>query len=138
MRRVNIYIAGATAHEHEVFRVRGAAAAVAVLEGVGHRAVAEFRRDTNPLGATITAAALGLETLREPTSVRVVTDSRLVYDVMTGRMRQVGYRESWSRLDRAAVRHRVQWVFHADEYERAALRTLRRSPPPRRYRCGPQ
>jgi ribonuclease HI len=125
MKRVNIYIAGTTAQEHAVFRLQGDAAAVAILEGIGQRVLAAYHTEMNSLGALIAAAALGLEALTEPASIRVITDSRLLVDMMTGSMRQNGYWDLWARINRAAARHRVQWVTLSDEYETTALRIAR-------------
>ena len=59
--------------------------------------------------AEIVAAAVGLEQLREPCRVRVLTDSRYVVETMSGRFRRKSNQEFWERLDRAAAAHRVSW-----------------------------
>ena len=59
--------------------------------------------------AEIVAAAVGLEQLREPCRVRVLTDSRYVVETMAGRFRRKSNHEWWERLDRAREKHRIQW-----------------------------
>ena len=55
------------------------------------------------------AAALGLESLREPCRVHLFTDSRYVVETMSGRFRRKTNHEWWARLDKAATRHEVKW-----------------------------
>jgi ribonuclease HI len=59
--------------------------------------------------AEIVAAAVGLENLREPCSVKVFTDSRYVVETMAGRFKRKSNHEWWARLDAAAAKHRVEW-----------------------------
>jgi ribonuclease HI len=59
--------------------------------------------------AEIVAAAIGLEQLREPCRVRVLTDSRYVVETMAGRFRRKSNHEWWERLDKARAEHRIQW-----------------------------
>lgn len=59
--------------------------------------------------AEIAAAALGLEQLREPCRVRILTDSRYVVETMCGRFRRKSNQEWWARLDRAADSHEIEW-----------------------------
>jgi ribonuclease HI len=59
--------------------------------------------------AEIVAAAIGLEQLREPCRVRVLTDSRYVVETMAGRFRRKSNHEWWERLDKARAEHRIEW-----------------------------
>ena len=59
--------------------------------------------------AEIAAAAVGLEQLREPCRVRVLTDSRYVVETMAGRFRRKSNHEWWARLDKALDAHRIEW-----------------------------
>jgi ribonuclease HI len=59
--------------------------------------------------AEIVAAAIGLENLREPCRVKILTDSRYVVETMSGRFRRKSNHEWWERLDRAAASHRIEW-----------------------------
>ena len=59
--------------------------------------------------AEIVAAALGLEQLREPCRVRLLTDSRYVVETMMGRFRRKSNLEWWARLDKARGAHQIKW-----------------------------
>jgi ribonuclease HI len=59
--------------------------------------------------AEIVAAAIGLEQLREPCRVRLLTDSRYVVETMAGRFRRKSNHEWWERLDKARGQHRIKW-----------------------------
>jgi ribonuclease HI len=59
--------------------------------------------------AEVAAAALGLEQLREPCRVRLMTDSRYVVETMEGRFRRKSNHEWWVRLDKAAGPHDIKW-----------------------------
>jgi len=86
------------------------AAAVALLGYKGiWRAVGEYLGRATNQQAEIVAAAVGLETLREPCDVKVFTDSRYVVETMSGRFRRKTNLPWWERLDRAASRHKVNW-----------------------------
>lgn len=86
------------------------AAAVALLGYRGlWRAVGEYLGNATNQQAEIAAAAIGLETLREPCQVKLFTDSRYVVETMGGRFKRKTNHEWWGRLDKAARRHRVTW-----------------------------
>ncbi len=86
------------------------AAAVALLGYRGiWRAVGEYLGNATNQQAEIAAAAIGLETLREPCQVKLFTDSRYVVETMGGRFKRKTNHEWWERLDNAARRHRVTW-----------------------------
>lgn len=95
------------------------AAAVAIL---GYRdrwrAVGSYLGRATNQQAEIAAAALGLESLREPCRVRLFTDSRYVVETMMGRFRRKSNHEWWARLDEARKSHLVEWQWikgHAGE-----------------------
>jgi ribonuclease HI len=107
------------------------AAAVALLGYRGiWRGVGEFLGQATNQQAEIVAAALGLEALREPCSVRVVTDSRYVVETMSGRFRRKSNLDWWARLDLAARPHSINWEWakgHAGHViQEAADRAARR------------
>lgn len=107
------------------------AAAVALLGYKGiWRGVGEYLGQATNQQAEIAAAALGLEHLREPCRVRVVTDSRYVVETMSGRFRRKSNAEWWERLDRATRPHEVSWEWakgHAGHViQEAADRAARR------------
>lgn len=86
------------------------AAAVAVLEFRGVRKiVGEYLGNSTNQQAEIVAACLGLETLKEPCDVRLISDSQYVIKTMLGQFRRKANHEFWARLDRAAAPHRVKW-----------------------------
>jgi ribonuclease HI len=86
------------------------AAGVALLGYRGvWRGVGEFLGQATNQQAEIAAASVGLEALREPCSVRVVTDSRYVVETMSGRFRRKSNLEWWGRLDKAARLHKISW-----------------------------
>lgn len=73
------------------------------------RAVGLYLGTATNQQAEIAAAALGLETLREPCCVQVLTDSRYVVETMSGRFRRKSNHDWWARLDKAADSHRIEW-----------------------------
>jgi ribonuclease HI len=86
------------------------AAAVALLGYKGFwRAVGEYLGVATNQQAEIAAAAVGLESLKQPCKVIVFTDSRYVVETMSGRFRRKANLPWWQRLDRAASAHKVTW-----------------------------
>ena len=91
-------------------QVSSRAAGVALLGYKGFwRAVGEYLGRATNQQAEIAAAAVGLESLRQPCQVSVFTDSRYVVETMNGRFRRKTNLPWWERLDRAASRHKVRW-----------------------------
>jgi ribonuclease HI len=91
-------------------RVSMRAAAVALLGYKGlWRAVGTYLGNATNQQAEVAAAALGLESLREPCQVHLFTDSRYVVETMSGRFRRKANQEWWERLDKAAAPHKVKW-----------------------------
>lgn len=91
-------------------KVATRAAAVALLGYKGlWRAVGSYLGKATNQQAEIAAAALGLESLREPCRVRLLTDSRYVVETMSGRFRRKANPEWWKRLDNASQRHQITW-----------------------------
>ncbi|MBA3322923.1 MAG: ribonuclease HI [Pyrinomonadaceae bacterium] len=101
------------------------AAAVALLNYRDlWRAVGLYLGTATNQQAEIAAAALGLETLREPCRVVVHTDSRYVVETMCGRFRRKSNHEWWARLDKAASAHRIEWRWlkgHAGHHAQEAV-----------------
>lgn len=107
------------------------AAAVALLGYRGvWRAVGSYLGTATNQQAEIAAAALGLEALREPCRVRLLTDSRYVVETMMGRFRRKSNPDWWARLDEAARTHSITWEWtkgHAGHVvQEAADRAARR------------
>ena len=86
------------------------AAAVALLGHKGFwKAVGEYLGKATNQQAEIAAAAVGLESLRQPCEVSIFTDSRYVVETMNGRYRRKANLPWWQRLDRAAATHKIRW-----------------------------
>jgi ribonuclease HI len=86
------------------------AAAVAVLGFQGYwKAVGEYLGNATNQQAEIAAATLGLENLKEPCRVRLLSDSRYVVETMGGTWKRKTNHEWWERLEKAAGRHQIQW-----------------------------
>jgi ribonuclease HI len=88
------------------------AAAVAVLGFKGHwKAFGKYLGIATNQQAEIAAATLGLENLKEPCKVKLLSDSRYVVETMTGNFRRKTNHEWWTRLDAAAARHKIEWMW---------------------------
>jgi ribonuclease HI len=101
------------------------AASVALLGYKGTwRAFGLYLGEATNQQAEIAAAALGLEQLREPCRVTVLSDSRYVVETMAGRFRRKANHEWWARLDAASAPHRIQWEWlkgHAGHHAQEAV-----------------
>jgi ribonuclease HI len=87
---------------------RAAAVAVLGFKGIWKAFGAYLGNATNQQ-AEIAAAALGLENLKEPCRVKLLSDSRYVVETMGGTWKRKTNHEWWQRLDNAAKRHDVEW-----------------------------
>lgn len=86
------------------------AAAVAVLGFKGiWKAVAQYLGNATNQQAEIAAAAIGLENLKQPCVVHLMSDSRYVVETMCGRFKKKANHDWWRRLDKAAAPHTVTW-----------------------------
>jgi ribonuclease HI len=107
LKEVAIYCDGSSLGNGQV---GSRAAAVALLGYKGFwRAVGEYLGKATNQQAEIVAAAVGLESLKQPCQVSVFTDSRYVVETMNGRFRRKTNLPWWQRLDRAAATHKVHW-----------------------------
>lgn len=107
LKQVAIYCDGSSLGNGQV---ASRAAAVALLGYKGFwRAVGEYLGKATNQQAEIVAAAVGLESLRQPCQVKLFTDSRYVVETMNGRFRRKANLPWWQRLDKAAAAHKVQW-----------------------------
>lgn len=112
MKRVRIVCDGSSLGNGQSAARAGAAAILSYRDGDGlahHRAVGEYLGTATNNQAEIVASCIGLETLKEPCRVLLITDSRYVVETMLGRFRRKMNHEFWERLDRAASRHRIEW-----------------------------
>ena len=86
------------------------AAAVAVLGFKGiWKAVGEYLGAATNQQAEIAAAAIGLENLKEPCKVTLMSDSRYVVETMGGTWKRKTNHDWWKRLDNASKRHQITW-----------------------------
>ncbi len=86
------------------------AASVAVLGFNGYwKAVGEYLGSATNQQSEIAAAALGLENLKEPCNVKLLSDSRYVVETMGGTWKRKTNHDWWKRLDKAASRHDIKW-----------------------------
>src|SRR5882672_1677946 len=104
---VTIFCDGSSLGNGQV-STRAAAVALLGYQGVW-RAVGAYLGQATNQQAEVAAAALGLESLREPCRVHLFTDSRYVVETMCGRFRRKTNHEWWQRLDKASARHEVKW-----------------------------
>ena len=110
-KQVSIFCDGSSLGNGQV-ATRAAAVALLGYRGIW-RAFGQYLGVATNQQAEIAAAALGLESLREPCDVRVFTDSRYVVETMNGRFRRKTNKEWWERLDRAAENHNIHWEWTA-------------------------
>jgi ribonuclease HI len=107
LKQVAIYCDGSSLGNGQV---ASRAAAVALLGYKGYwRAVGEYLGVATNQQAEIAAAAVGLESLRQPCRVSLFTDSKYVVETMNGRFRRKANLPWWDRLDKAAAAHKVHW-----------------------------
>ncbi len=91
------------------------AGAVGILTYVGvegkasHKVVGEYLGFATNNQAEIVAAAIGLEALKVPCDVEVITDSKYVVETQNGNFRQKSNHDFWSRLSRASSPHKIKW-----------------------------
>lgn len=86
------------------------AAAVAVPGFKGYwKAFGKYLGNATNQQAEIAAATLGLENLKEPCRVKVLSDSRYVVETMGGSWKRKTNHEWWEKLDHAAAKHEIVW-----------------------------
>ena len=87
---------------------RAAAVAVLGFKGVW-KAVGKYLGAATNQQAEIAAATIGLENLKEPCKVRLLSDSRYVVETMSSGWKRKANNSWWEKLDAAASRHKVKW-----------------------------
>ena len=86
------------------------AAAAAVLGFKGYwKAVGQYLGKATNQQAEIAAAVLGLENLKEPCKVKLLSDSRYVVETMNSGWKRKTNHDWWERLDKAAAKHTIEW-----------------------------
>lgn len=107
LKEVAIFCDGSSLGNGQV-ATRAAAVALLGYQGVW-RAVGTYLGQATNQQAEVAAAALGLESLKEPCRVQLFTDSRYVVETMSGRFRRKTNHDWWQRLDKATNGHEVKW-----------------------------
>ncbi|MBI3950811.1 MAG: ribonuclease HI [Acidobacteria bacterium] len=88
------------------------AAAGAILDYQGKRKIiGEYLGPMTNQQAEIIAACLGLEALKQPCRVTIISDSEYLIHTMNGLYKRKANHEFWARLDRAAAPHQVTWTW---------------------------
>lgn len=86
------------------------AAAVAVLGFQGYwKAFGKYLGSATNQQAEIAAATIGLENLKEPCKVKLMSDSRYVVETMSSGWKRKVNHDWWDRLDEAAAKHDIEW-----------------------------
>ena len=87
---------------------RAAAVAVLGFKGVW-KAVGKYLGAATNQQAEIAAATIGLENLKEPCKVKLLSDSRYVVETMSSGWKRKTNHDWWDNLDRAAAKHDIHW-----------------------------
>lgn len=87
---------------------RAAAVAVLGFKGVW-KAVGKYLGSATNQQAEIAAATIGLENLKEPCKVKLLSDSRYVVETMSSGWKRKTNHDWWDKLDSAAARHDIKW-----------------------------
>jgi ribonuclease HI len=114
MKRITIVCDGSSLGNGMQVTRAGAVAVLTYVNGEGktqHRVVGEYLGHATNNQAEIVAAAIGLEALKEPCQVELVSDSRYVIETRNGNYREKTNHDFWKRLRDAARPHRVSWTW---------------------------
>jgi ribonuclease HI len=114
MKKVTIVCDGSSLGNGSALARAGAVAILIYRDGEGnykHRVVGEYLGEATNNQAEIVAAAIGLEALKYPCDVDLMTDSQYVVQTQLGAYRQKKNAEFWQRLCAAAQPHRVEWIW---------------------------
>ncbi|MEQ1763631.1 MAG: RNase H family protein [Pyrinomonadaceae bacterium] len=87
---------------------RAAAVAVLGFKGVW-KAVGKYLGAATNQQAEIAAATIGLENLKEPCKVKLLSDSRYVVETMSSGWKRKTNHDWWDKLDSAAAKHDIHW-----------------------------
>ena len=114
MKRVTIVCDGSSLGNGTRAAKAGAVAVLVYSDANGnlkYKVVGEYLGEGTNNQAEIVAAAIGLEALKVPCEVRLLTDSQYVVQTQSGAFRKKKNHEFWERLDEAASVHRVNWYW---------------------------
>ena len=110
MREIQITCDGSSLGNGQSVETRAACAAL-LTDSVHWRAVGEYLGSLTNQQAELMAAALALEALRFPSWVTLRSDSTYLVRTMRGEFQRRTNHKFWQRLDRAAERHQVTWLW---------------------------
>lgn len=86
------------------------AAACAILGFKGFwKGVCKYLGSATNQQSEIAAAEIGLNELKEPCEVHLLSDSRYVVQTMLGNFKKKTNHEWWSRLEKASAKHDITW-----------------------------
>ena len=114
MKKVTLVCDGSSLGNGKDGAKAGAVAILTYSDGEGnlrYKVVGEYLGFATNNQAEIVAAAIGLEALKVPCKVDVITDSRYVVETQKGNFRQKTNHEYWRRLNDAARPHQVNWIW---------------------------
>jgi len=112
MKRVTIVCDGSSLGNGTQAARAGAVAVLIYIDAEGqqqHKVVGEYLGEGTNNQAEIVAAAIGLEALKYPCVVEVLTDSQYVVQTQSGAYRKKKNLDFWERLSEAARPHKVKW-----------------------------
>ena len=112
MKRVTIVCDGSSLGNGTRAARAGAVAVLIYVDQEGqqeHKVVGEYLGEATNNQAEIVAAAIGLEALKYPCLVEVLTDSQYVVQTQVGAFRKKKNLDFWERLSEAAHPHQVKW-----------------------------
>jgi ribonuclease HI len=112
MKRVTIVCDGSSLGNGTRAARGGAVAVLIYVDQEGqqqHKVVGEYLGEATNNQAEIVAAAIGLEALKYPCLVEVLTDSQYVVQTQSGAYRKKKNLDFWERLSDAARPHKVKW-----------------------------
>ena len=114
MKRVTIVCDGSSLGNGTDAARAGAVAVLIYRDTEGRRrdkVVGEYLGEATNNQAEIVAAAIGLEALKYPCEVEVITDSQYVVKTQNGAYRKKKNHEFWRRLAAAAEPHTIKWTW---------------------------
>jgi ribonuclease HI len=112
MKNVTIICDGSSLGNGQEVTRAGAVAVLLYMDREGkrqHKVVGEYLGQATNNQAEIVAAAIGLEALKYPCNVELITDSQYVVQTLNGHFREKTNHEFWRRLRQAAAPHKVKW-----------------------------
>jgi ribonuclease HI len=114
MKKITVVCDGSSLGNGTEVTRAGAVAVLLYIDREGkpqHKVVGEYLGHATNNQAEIVAAAIGLEALKQPCEVEIISDSRYVVETQNGKFREKTNHEYWKRLREAARPHRLKWTW---------------------------